>query len=196
MTPWKAFAGLAALALAASWAVPAEAQQRRLSFDARGGYSFPMSDFGDTAESDFGFGGGIVLSLTDAFGIYGGWARDAFGCEATVVCDEDSQIHVQGFEAGVKFLIPTQARILPWLKAGLIAHEMKFDTGTGFESESDREYGFQAAAGLDFPLGEVVSVSPGLRFNMIEFGDDDVFEEPEVRYLSFDLGMHFHIPGN
>jgi opacity protein-like surface antigen len=195
MTPSRLFAKLALPVLVAAWGAPAEAQERALSFDARGGYSFPMSDFGDTTESDFGFGAGIVFSLTSSFGLYGGWARDAFGCEDTVVCDEDSQIHVQGFEAGVKFLVPTEARILPWLKAGLIAHEMKFDTGTGLEAESDREYGFQAAAGVDFPLGEVVSVSPGLRFNMIEMGDDDAFET-EVRYLSFDLGLHFHIPRN
>jgi len=195
MRPSRAFSALLML-MTALWAAEADAQQRALSFDARGGYSFPMSDFGDTAESDFGFGGGLVLSLTDSFGIYGGWARDAFGCDDTIVCDEDAQIHVQGFEAGVKFMIPTEARILPWLKAGAIAHELKFDSGTGFESETDREWGFQVAAGLDFPLGEVVSVSPGLRFNMLEVGDAGVFEEPEVRYLSFDLGLHFHIPGN
>jgi hypothetical protein len=177
------------------WAAQAEAQQRALSFDARGGYSFPISNFGDTAESDFGFGAGVVFSLTNMFGIYGGWARDAFGCEDLIGCDEDTQLQIQGFEAGVKFLIPTEARILPWLKAGLIAHELKVESDA-FESESDREWGFQAAAGLDFPLGEVVSVSPGLRFNMIEFGEDDVFEEPETKYLSFDLGLHFHIPGN
>jgi len=179
----------------ALWAAQAEGQQRALSFDARGGYSFPMSDFGDTTESDFGFGAGLVFSLTESFGIYGGWARDAFGCEDQVVCDEDAQIHVQGFEAGVKFIIPTEARILPWLKAGAIAHEVKFESDA-FESESDREWGFQAAAGLDFPLGEVVSVSPGLRFNMLETSDDGLFENPEVKYLSFDLGLHFHIPGN
>jgi hypothetical protein len=172
-----------------------EAQQRALSFDARGGYSFPISDFGDGTESDFGFGAGVVFSLTQSFGIYGGWARDAFGCEELIGCDEDTQLQVQGFEAGVKFLIPTEARILPWLKAGLIAHEMKVDTDA-IDFESDREYGFQAAAGLDFPLGEVVSVSPGLRFNMLEIGEDDAFADPEVKYLSFDLGLHFHIPGN
>jgi hypothetical protein len=194
MRSWKMSLALAA-SMPALWAPEADAQQRALSFDARGGYGFPISDFGDSVESDFGFGAGLVFSLTDSFGIYGGWARDAFGCDELVVCDGDSQVKVQGLEVGVKFLIPTESRILPWLKAGLIAHEVKLETDV-FESESDREYGFQAAAGLDFPLGEVVSVSPGLRFNMLEASDDAGIADPEVKYLSFDLGLHFHIPGN
>jgi hypothetical protein len=183
------------LALALPWSFESAAAQRQvLSFDVRGSYGFPIGDFGDNAGYDFGFGAGALLSFTPSFGVYGGWARDSFGCD-NLLCDEGSQLHVSGFEVGGKFMIPTANRILPWLKAGLVAHKTTFDAGS-IEFESDRTLGFQAAGGLDFPLGDVLSVSPGLRFTMLENDQDGFFSEPEVRFLSFDLGLHIHIPRN
>ena len=87
---------------------------------------------------------------------------------------------------GAKFIVQSERTFVPWLKAGLVAHKVEFD-GTDFNFESDRKYGFQAAAGLDFPLGEVLSVSPALRMNVLNFDDGDFFDDPEVRFLSVDL---------
>lgn len=175
---------------------PAEAQDHwPVSFDIRGGYGFPIGDFGDNTEGDFGFGAGAVLTLTPSIGVYGGWARDAFGCEL-LVCDDDDRLTISGFEVGGKFILPREGgRALPWAKAGLIAHKAEFDAGA-FQSESDREYGFQVAVGVDFPLGEVLSVSPALRYNQLSFGEDFLEDDPDVQYISFDIGAHIHIPRN
>lgn len=181
--------------LFAAQPLAAQPDGRALSFDVRGGYSFPFGDFSDSAESDFGFGVGAVFNLTNSFGIYGGWARDGFGCD---ICTDDDQIHASGFEGGIKFLIPSERSIVPWLKAGVIGHTVTFDSGI-VAFESDRKYGFQGAAGIDFPLGDVVSVSPAVRVNFLDLDDpddDDFLESAEVRWLSLDIGAHFHIPRN
>jgi hypothetical protein len=169
-------------------------QEPMLSVDLRGAYSLPIGDFGDNVESDFGFGLGAVVTLTPSLGVYGGWAKDSFGCDSAL-CDDDSQVHASGFELGGKLILSGQRRFLPWAKAGLIGHKLELDAGP-FEFESDRKYGFQAAVGLDYPLGEVLSVSPALRFNSLSVDDDGFFEDPGVRYFSFDLGAHIHIPTN
>lgn len=182
---------VSALAFVAS---PAEAQDVwPISFDVRGGYGFPVGDFGDDFEGGWGFGAGAVLTLTPSIGVYGGWARDTFGCDL-VGCDDD-ELRVSGFEIGGKFTLPRGAGTLPWAKVGLIAHKAEFDGGL-IESESDREYGFQAAVGVDVPLGEVLSVSPALRYNRLSFGDDLLEDDPDVQYLALDIGAHIHIPRN
>lgn len=185
---------LFAILVLALGAAEIEAQQRALSFDVRGAYGFPIGDFGDNVDSDFGFGAGAVLNLTNSIGVYGGWGRDSFQCD-NLVCDTNDQVRVSGFEVGGKFIVPSQNGVLPWLKVGAIADKAEFQTQVG-TFESDRTWGFQAAAGLDFPLGEVLSVSPALRFSLLDFNDAAFFEPSEVHYLSVDLGAHLNIPRN
>lgn len=183
-----------ALALGFSHLYAQNSQQRALSFDVRGGYGFPIGDFGDNVDSDFGFGVGAVLNLTNSIGVYGGWARDSFQCD-NIVCTSNDQVHLSGFELGGKFIIPSENGVFPWLKVGVVADKVQFDTAIG-DFESDREWGFQAAAGLDFPLGNVLSVSPGLRLTLLDYNDAGFFSQSEVRHLSVDLGAHINIPGN
>jgi hypothetical protein len=176
--------------------VPAtlSAQNRAISIDIRGGYSVPFGDFGDVWGNDWGFGAGGVLSLTPSIGVYAGWARDAFDCEI-VGCGDDSRLHVSGLEAGAKFIIPTDIAVLPWAKAGVVYHKAELDESVvGFET--DRNLGFQGAVGFDFPLGDVLSVSPSVRVTLLDFGDDEeFFEQAEARYVNFDVAAHIHIPG-
>jgi hypothetical protein len=40
----------------------------------------------------------------------------------------------------------------------------------------------------------VISVSPALRVNLLSVDDDEFFDDPEVRYLTFDIGAHIHLP--
>lgn len=175
-----------------AFSAPTLAAQASISFDARGSYGIPFGNFADATEGDFGFGAGAVLSLTPGFGIYGGWGQDAFRCES-VLCDADSRLNILGFEGGIKAVFPTQGGTVPWIKAGLTSKKVEFD-GEVVDFESDRQLGFQGAFGVDFPLGEVISVSPALRVNLMSVDDDDFFDDPEVRYLTFDLGAHIHLP--
>jgi opacity protein-like surface antigen len=171
------------------------AQQRQISFDLRGGYSLPFGDFGDNAGNDWGFGVGGVLTLTPAVGVYAGWGRDSFTCEAGI-CADDSQLHASGLEAGAKFILPSSGRALPWAKVGIVYHKVEFD-GDLFNFESDRNLGFQAGIGIDYPLGEVLSVSPGVRVTLFDVGnDDDFFPESQVRYVNIDIAAHIHLPRN
>ncbi len=180
------------LPLAMSAPTALEAQHSPLSLDIRGGYSLPIGDFSDNTDSDFGFGAGVVFSLTPMVGIYGGWGRDSFQC-ASVACGDDSRVTLSGFEAGAKFMLPSRGGARPWAKAGAVWHAMEFD-GEIFRAESDRSLGFQGAIGMDFPLGRVLSVSPSLRLNLMDIEDDGFFDRSEVRYLSFDIGAHIHFP--
>lgn len=171
---------------------PAISAQASLSLDGRGSYAVPFGDFADGTEGDFGFGVGAVLTLGPGFGIYGGWGQDSFRCD-DILCSPDSRLTVVGFEGGVRAAFPTQGGTEPWIRAGLTSKNVEFD-GEPVDFESDRQLGFQGAFGVDFPLGEALSVSPAVRVNLMSVDDDDFFDDPSVRFLTFDLGVHLHLP--
>jgi hypothetical protein len=147
------------LALASE--VRAQEDVSPLSFDIRGAYGVPFGEFENDVDNDFGYGVSATYTFTPAVGVYAGWARDSFGC-ANILCADESQVHVSGLEVGAKFIIDSDMVATPWLKAGLIAHQAEFD-GEVVNFETERAYGFQAAAGVDYPLGRVISLSPALR---------------------------------
>lgn len=171
----------------------ASAQAGELSLEFRGGYNFPMGDFDDSgAESQFGFGADMIVSLNPALSVYGGWGRDQFDCEN---CGDDDSYHSQGFEAGMKLLAPREEGMLPWIRAGAIFHDLSGEIG-GVEFDSDNGFGFQGSVGVDIPLTHSFSVSPALRFQSwtAEFsGPLNAFQaEQDVRYLSLDVAAHIH----
>jgi hypothetical protein len=170
---------------------------RALSLEVRGGYGYPVGDFSDDfgAESDFGFGTSATVMLAPSFGVFAGWSRDIFDCEA---CTGNERIHSSGWDGGVTFFIPVERGVTPWLRAGVIWHRTTFEFAEQ-DFESDREWGFQGAAGFDVPLGDLLSISPAVRYNTVN-PTVELLETPlnieagTVQYLSFDLGLKFHIP--
>lgn len=182
-------------AIAAASATSVSAQDARFSLEIRGGYDFPMGDLNDSGvESEVGFGGQAVYTFTPQVSVYGGWGRDQFGCD---VCgSDDDDIHSSGLEGGVK-LHPTRAtNAHPWVRIGAIYHTFAGRIA-GVEFESDRQVGLQLGLGVDLPLGQVMSVSPAVRFHSwtAKFdgpnGLDPTDSERGVRYLSVDLGARF-----
>lgn len=168
-----------------------------VTLEGRGGYSLPISELDDRgAESDFGYGAGATLMLGPSFGLYGGWGRDIFRCDP---CIGDSRIHASNLELGGKFVVPERERATPWLRAGVLASRSVLRAGTS-RFESDRHVGFQAAVGLDAPIGEMVSVAPSVRFNSftseydgLDGGLVDFEPETQFRYFSFDLALQVHL---
>ena len=174
----------------------AEAQQG-FSLELRGSLNNPVGDFGDegglNATSEAGLGADLIYSTSPSFSLYGGWAREMFGCEG---CADDDGIHSQGFEGGVKLLMARESGALPWIRGGLIAHELTVEDGA-VEATSDMGLGFQASVGVDLPLGEVLSFTPALRYQTYEAEfdliGDEIVAESTVQHLALDLGLHIHL---
>lgn len=174
------------------------APERAFTVEVRGGYGIPTGDFSNDvgAEADFGFGASAAMMLSRSVGLYAGWARDRFDCEA---CTGGDRLHVSGWEAGATFMVPGRYGIAPWLRAGAIWHRTSFEFAEA-DFQTDREWGFQAAFGVDVPIGEWFSLSPAIRYNTVDptidvddFDDAD-FAAGTVQYLSLDLGLRLHLP--
>lgn len=191
----RMMAATAVLGLALAGAsAPASAQEvRGLAVEVRGGFNMPIGDFSDRgAESEAGYAADLIVNLSPAVSVYGGWAKDQFGCD----CPDAVDLWVSGPELGVKLLAMRSNRVLPWARVGVTYHELGGEAG-GLDVTSDRGIGIQASLGVDIPLGEVLSVSPALRYQGMtaDFnGPFDVFTaQQQVRFLSLDIGAHFHL---
>ncbi len=187
------------IASAVGFAQPSAATAQAVSLELRGGLDRSVSEFRDdggiAARGDAGFGGDVIFSVTPMLSIYGGYGWDRFGC---VGCGDADWITSHGFEGGAKLLFafsPLSRTLTPWIRAGVVANKAKVQFA-GFETTSDTGLGFQASAGVDVPLGDVLSFSPALRYQ--RFGADfatlgDILVAKEtVSYLSLDFGLHIH----
>ncbi len=172
-----------ALATAAAVAILPSSASAQISLELRGGLQSPTGDLDDVADGNAGFGGDIFFSVNPQLSIYGGYGIENF--------DED--INSTGFEAGAKFILSSgSGGVLPWIRAGAILHELEFANG----ATSDRGLGFQTSAGVDIPLGEVLSFSPAVRYQRFSPEFDTLigdFEET-ASFFSLDFGLHIH-PG-
>ncbi len=187
--------GATALAAALAFAAPSAAQGQ-LALEIRGSINNPMGDFGDDggldAKSEAGFGGDLIYSVSPNLSVYGGYEQQMFGCDG---CGDDEGATSSGFEGGAK-LIAYRDGLLPWLKAGVVGRKLQLEDN-GFEVESDTGVGFQVAAGVDIPLGDVLWFSPGVRYEAydaeFDIVDEFVTAEQSVQFLALDLGLHIHL---
>lgn len=172
-----------AVALACACAHPLAAQLTGiipLSVEARGGVALPREDFRGAAD------GGVAAELSATWhalpmiGIYGAYQWNRFGW------DDQGDATDAGFAAGVRVAIPTPLLpIDPWIRAGIVAHQLETET---LSEESKR--GWEAGAGLSFPLARGLTLTPGLLWTRYQHGSGAADGELlHVRHLRADVGV-------
>jgi hypothetical protein len=205
----KVFLAVGALVLAS--AAPAGAQGLYLGL--RGGGAIPTGTFSDdtgagseatlnAAKSGFGYGLDAGLSL-GPLGIYAGFDHINFDCESNT-CNSDGKYKLMGVAAGVRLSLPGKMMVHPWVKGGVTFNELQGSFGsssTTNELTTDRNPGYEIAAGLDIPLLRIFSLYPQARFVGQNFkykvpGVNNTATKPESKanYMTFDLGLSVHNP--
>lgn len=197
----KTTVGLLTLAATAAFAGTAEAQIPLPNFtpfsvEVRGGAGFPTGDLGDEdlggGEPDFAASGSVTYHALPVIGIYGGYSYNRFGVDGV---DDAEYVH-SGFSAGVRAGIPTPLLpIDPWVKAGAVYNTFE---ASGFadaeiNGESDREWGFEVGGGLGLPLGPKVSITPGVTYTSVSYGDEDADLDVDISHVTVDVGLRIRI---
>lgn len=169
------------------------AAQGMLGVEVRGGAAFPTGDLKDLMNAETGVSYGVTATLQaiPMLGIYAGYERAEFGVDDAL--DADASLTDQGFAAGGKLSLPLGATGLgPWVRAGAVYNQLSGDSDSAQGTfEDERKLGFEVGAGLTFPLGMVVSVTPGIRYRT--YGSDRSVggDNLNVSYLVADLGLSF-----
>ncbi len=190
------------LAIAAAPAALAAQMPGGFSVDVRGGVGVPTGDLGDDeefgAETGFGFGATAQFEVLPAVAIYGGWSRFAFPIESELLPDVDADLVDSGFNGGVKLMLPSfmLGGLSPWIQGGAVYHNFELDGESEFGGvDGDGEIventlGYEVGGGLSFPLGQVISVTPGVRYISYSSDPDEV-GEVNVSYVAADIGLMF-----
>ena len=187
---------------------PLEAQGFYLGL--RGGAGVPTGDFSNetgtntavaaAAKTGFGYGLDAGLSL-GPLGVYAGFDHINFDCEENA-CSSEGKYKLQGVAAGVRLSLPGKSMIKPWVKGGVTFNELKGEFGTGSSGLStERNPGYEVAAGLDIPIFGIFSLYPQARYVGQNFKykvpgvtNNANFPEANANYMTFDLGLSFHNP--
>ena len=197
------------LTLLAAALVSVTARGQGFYLGLRGGAGIPTGDFSNTGSSatavdaaKSGFGYGVDAGLSLGFiGVYAGFDHIKFDCESNT-CDSDGKYSLQGLAAGLRLSLPGSSLVHPWVKGGVTFNELKGEFGTSSQGLStDRNPGYEIAAGLDIPLLRIFSLYPqaryvgqNLKYDIPGVTNNATSPEAKANYMTFDLGLSFHNP--
>jgi hypothetical protein len=162
-----------------------------------GGAAFPLGEFGrdDAFETGWGFEVNASMQIAQSVGLYAGYDRYTFQFDQDVFFgfgQQQGDLVDQGFAGGVLLAMPSSSfSVSPWIRGGAVYNSAKLDyDNLDNEPESDSALGFEVGAGLDFPLGYVVSIAPSVRYRSYA-PDFDGQSDFDLSYLVGEIGLTF-----
>lgn len=172
---------LALACAAALHAHPADAQRTPFAVEARGGIALPACDFGRAAEGGVGGEVSVGWQALPLVGFYAAYQSARYDWSDTGAAATE-----RGFAAGVRIAVPMPfIPIDPWIRAGIVDHEL--DAGTLHE---EARRGWEAGAGLGFPVARGISLTPGVIWTQYRHGSGNADGELlRVRHLRVDVGL-------
>ena len=160
-----------------------------LSVEARLFGAFPTGDFGegDDLETGLGFGVEAAYNVLPVIAIYAGFSRVSFGVDA----NENLDVVDSGFDFGLRWTLPAVANLSPFLRGGLVYHELEFDAD-GADVSTDRGLGFDIGGGFAVRLSPRWSINPLI--NYVRYSPDaegNADDDFTVSYLGLGASLAF-----
>lgn len=181
----------AALGLAVLVPAAAQAQISPFSVEARVGAAIPTGDFADGVTTGFGFDANVAYRVMPMLELYGGYSWTRFGFDDDEEFDEDVNMDDSGFAVGARVMFAGVPGIDPWVRGGVILHQLKTSFSEGPVSGSfttDRAAGFEAAAGVAIPVAPRVALTPAVTFRTYTPKFDGESFDSSVQYVGLHLG--------
>lgn len=155
---------------------PGTAQLSPLLVELRGGVTLMTEDFdvggvgwkgsGDASPS---FGADLTLVWAGRFAWYAGFGQDRFRCAGQECQSGEPELVTTGFDLGLRVLLFHTDRLAPWLGGGLLSYRAEEHRQDSRALLSDRDWGWEAGAGVYVVLGEHLYVNPSARYRSLNF---------------------------
>lgn len=136
--------------------------------------AFPTSKLGDAdLDAGFGIGANIRWRLQPHLLAYAGWEWHKFATEE-LVASQAIDVEETGYTFGLRFEHPfsgeSNSTSAPgyWLKAGGVWNHLELEDEDGeLIADTGHGLGWEAGAGVTFPLGSRLAFAPGVRYRTL-----------------------------
>ena len=150
----------------------AAAQSSPFSLEIGADVAIPVQDFGNAEPgTGFGFGANVRYRFTPQLAAYAGWEWHEFSADLGA---DELDVNETGYTLGLRLERPFRAALAGeaspgwWLRAGAtLAHFEVEDAAGNDAGDTSHGLGWEAGAGISWPLGTRIAVTPGVRFRML-----------------------------
>jgi len=181
------------LMLTAVFSAFAQENEKRFAVELNGGFAVPMSEIdGEKLNPGFGFEGLFHYRFMPHVGAYAGWGWNQLNADNSFA-GADTDFEETGYILGLQYQNNLGKSPVGWfVRGGGLYNHIETENSDGdIVNDSGHGFGWQAAAGIDVPLGKNWSLTPGVKFNSLsrdtEF--ESVTKQLDYKYLSFRVGI-------
>ncbi len=171
----------------------AQEKEKRFGFELSGGASFATRELGG-ADLKFGFGGEGIFHyrILPHAGVYAGWGYNTFSAENSFAGNE-IDFEETGYVFGLQFKHPIGiSPVSYYVRAGALYNHIELENTDGkIIGDTGHGFGWQAAGGVDIPLGRNWSLTPGVKFNSLS-GDvnmEGTTTQLDLNYIQVRVGI-------
>ncbi len=150
----------------------------RLALEITADAAFPTSTLGDAELSNgFGFGAVLQVRLQTHLQAYAGWEYQNFQSDE-LDSAQDIDVEQTGYTFGLRYAHPFRGeaitdhtgRAMPgyWVRAGALVKHIELENEAGdIISDTKHGLGWEAGAGVIFPISDRLALTPGARFQSL-----------------------------
>lgn len=171
----------------------AQEVEKRFGFELNGGVSVATNELNETnLNTGFGFEGIFHYRFLPHTGVYGGWGWNSFGADNSFA-GNDVNFEETGYILGLQYKRPFgNSPVQYFFRAGGLYNHIEIENEEGdIIEDSGHGLDWQLAAGIDLPLGNNWSFTPGIKFNSLsrEIDWEESTSQLDYNYLTFRVGF-------
>lgn len=191
----KTIVGAAAAACFLLATTSARAQEG-FELELRAGAAFPTEEIqGESLDNGLGGEATLAYWFIPELAVYGGWGWHRFGSDQSFAGPE-ADTEETGYTYGLRFQYPfvIGRSMSPRLRlhAGATYEHLEVENADGDQiGDSDHGVGWEAGAGVAFPVSEAWKVTPVVRYRSLsrDVTVGDVVTEVDLRYIAAEIGV-------
>ena len=171
----------------------AQEKEKRFGFELSSGASLATKDLSDAElKTGLGFEGIFHYRFMQHTGVYAGWGWNKFGSDKSFM-GNNMDFEETGYVFGLQFKHPiSNTQLSYYVRGGALYNHIEIENEDGdILKDSGHELGWQAAAGIDIPLGKNWRLTPGVKFNSLSCDVDNNNQNVklDLDYFQFRVGI-------
>ncbi len=171
----------------------AQENEKRFGIELSGGASFATRELGHAdLKAGFGFEGIFHYRFMKHLGVFAGWGWNKFSANDTFA-GSNMDFEETGYIIGLQFKHTiASSPVSYYVRAGGLYNHIEMENADGnVRGNTGHGFGWQAACGLDIPLGKNWSITPGAKFSALsrDIHVEGAATHLDLHYISVRIGL-------